>query len=267
MNADALRRQGVAYPHDGGGHPGNAADIADLTSAGVLDLFGDARTLVLSHEDLLAHAARHAGLAATLHDLNVRVRVVAFLRPFSEFAFGDYSQHMKQRFQEFLAERQAYGGLDFDAFAARRAAAFQPARNIAEWAALFPGRPPVLAPHRSIARTMARLLPGVRIDWNVPHDQANPSLHVADCDTLAAAIRDPSITAASVQRKFMRAWLRAHKEARRQPDPGRSPERVAMLESLFAPQNAALSARFGYDNTLPARPQPVPDAEGVSRSV
>lgn len=259
-SAPALATHGVAYPHDNGPHPGNAGAIAALPPEKILALFGECHTLVLSHEDLFANPAKHAGFAERVRQLGISTRVVAFLRPFSEFVFGDYSQHMKQNFDAFLAAREAYKGLDFDGFAARRAARLRPAEHLSAWADLFPGQKLVLEPSRQIAATFRRLLPRAPIDWNVPKGDANPSLSVAACDEIAAALRDPAVKASSIQRRFLRAWITAHRPRRSQPDSGRTAARIAAVEALFAPHNAALLDRFGFDNRLPVVADPLPEA-------
>lgn len=51
---------GIAYPHSGDTHPGNAADLQEITEERLLADFGPCHTLVYSHEDLLSAATREA---------------------------------------------------------------------------------------------------------------------------------------------------------------------------------------------------------------
>lgn len=249
-NAARLERAGIRYPHDGGGHPGNAADLASLDRATLEAWFaGGIHTLVLSHEDLYGLPKRGEALARLVAEDGTEVQIVAFLRPFSEFMFGDYSQFMKQHFETFLAERTPYGGRDFEAFTARRVKTLTPAAFLRGWQRMFPARPLMLEPHSRIRPVFETLLPDHDpLDWKVPAGQTNPSLRMEDCDRLAAAIRDPAIPATEVRQMFRDAF---HRVA--EPDAGRSAARRDWIETRFAPQNAALMKEFGFDNRLPDR--------------
>lgn len=246
----ALRAAGIHYPHDGTGHPGNAADLMEIDRPRLEAMFPEGvHTVVLSHEDLFAGAnKRGAALAALVEEDGTEVELVAFLRPFSEFIFGDYSQFMKQHFERFLESRQPYDGRSLAEFAERRVKTLNPAAFLANWQKRLGGAPLTLGGHREIPGAMIRLLgPEAPVNWKVDAMLTNPSLRMCDCDRIAAAMRDPD-----VPEKKIRAMLQ---EAFRQigtPDPGKSPERIAWLEKVFAPKNAALLERFGFDNRLPA---------------
>lgn len=245
QNADRLLAQGIHYPQAPGTHPGNAADLADITPAALAAMFAEGtHTVVLSHEDLYSLSKRGLALAAIAPAAGIAVQPVAFLRPFSDFVFGDYSQFMKQHFENFLAERRPYGGRDFTAFARRRVESMKPARYLTNWSGLFPRLPLVLDSHRNIRPVLERLLGDPDgIDWEVPHHHTNPSLRMEDCDRIAAAMRDPARPDAEIREMFHAAFHHT-----RDPDAGRSPERIAWLEAQFRPQNAALLAEFGFDN-------------------
>lgn len=247
-NAGALAAHGIAYPHSGGSHPGNAADIADLTAADVAALFAPGiHTIVLSHEDLYSLAKRGDALSKIARETGTQVQLVAFLRPFSEFVFGDYSQFMKQFFERFLKTRNPYDGRDFDAFAARRVETLRPAQFLRNWQSRFPETPLVLESHRRIRPVMEGLLgTEVPIDWDVPRARTNPSLRMEDCDRLAAAMRDPMVPAAAIRKMFKAAFSQVE-----EPDAGRTAARTARIEALFAAQNDALLRDFGFDNRLP----------------
>lgn len=248
-NAGRLAAAGIAYPHDGGPHPGNAAGAGMLDAAALAALFGDARRLVLSHEDLFAltDPATAAPLARAAAALGASVAIVAFLRPWGEFCFADYAQHLRQNLDRYIAARDPFDGAGLEAMAARRAREIDPARYLANWRRVFPAAPVTLAPHTAIPATVERLLGAPGLDWTVPQAAANPSLHLADCEAIAALIRDPAVPAAAI-----RAALAAAEGRAVPPDPARTAERVARLDALFAAQNAALLAGWGYDNR--ARP-------------
>ena len=250
-NRARLGLMGIAYPEGDGTHPGNAAALAEIDRATLEGYFADgAHTLVLSHEDLYSLAKRGDALAALVAEDGTQVQVVAFLRPFCEFFFGDYSQFMKQHFQQFLASRSPYGGRNFREFAARRRETLQPALFLSNWQKRFPRTPVLVENHRAIRPVMERLLDAEdMLDWEVEAELTNPSLRMEDCDRLVAAMRDPDIPDEVIEAMFLEAFH--HTDA---PDAGRSDARKVWIEEMFAPQNAALLAQFGYDNRLPGYP-------------
>ncbi|MDU8912160.1 hypothetical protein [Aestuariicoccus sp. MJ-SS9] len=244
QSADALREAGLHYPHDGKGHPGNAAALADLDAPALEALFpADVHTTILSHEDLLFLPRRGAALARLAPEAGIAVCVLVFLRPFSEILYGSYSQHMKQHFERFLATRRAYDGQSFEDFCTARARQFAPLRGLRGWAETFGRDALTIAGHRDLRPVVEGLLPGAPIDWTLPHYLGNPSLRIADCAALARAIADPARDADDLRTEF-----KAIHHLTREPDPGRTPERTAWLESLMEEANAGILDAFGYDN-------------------
>lgn len=244
-NSAALSASGILYPHDGAEHPGNAAGLATL-QAEELERFFSAgtRTLVLSHEDLFHAPFRGAPFAALTRQMGIAVRPFAFLRPFSDFAYADYSQYMKQFLEPWLASRMPYDGLDFEAFAKRRRAAIRPAAYLRDWAALFPDAPLLVASHDDLRPVLEDLLGLAAVtDWTVPPDRVNRSLSIAECEAIARAMRDPARPAEEI-RQMMRVALAAPPG----PDRGRTPKRTALLETLYAEETAAILQAHGYDN-------------------
>ncbi|WP_146592015.1 hypothetical protein [Puniceibacterium confluentis] len=248
-NAGTLAAHGIRYPHDGTGHPGNAADLEQIDRARLEALFADGtHTVVLSHEDLYSKARVADPLAALTREDGTIVQVLAFLRPFSEFLFGDYSQYMKQHFETFLAERKPYGGLDFPAFIDRRVRNLKPSMFLANWQKRFTDTALQVHGHHAIRPVMERQLgAGLALDWEVAHHSTNPSLRMADCDRIADAMRDPALPDEAIRDMFRAAFHHTQ-----EPDTGRTPHRIARIETAFAEENAALLAQFGYDNRLPA---------------
>ena len=244
-NREALLAQGIHYPKPPGNHPGNAADLKDIDTARLNAMFdAQTHTVVLSHEDLYALPQHCKPLAALAYRDGIEVQIIAFLRPFSEFMFGDYSQFMKQHFEPWLSARNPYDGLDFDAFTQRRAAMIKPAAYLRGWARLFPEAPIIIASHRSIRATLEGLLGAdTGIDWEVNRNLTNPSLRMEDCDAIALAMRDPEVSASEI-----RAMLRTAFHRVTETDAGKTQARIEMAEKAFAPQNAALLRSFGYDN-------------------
>ncbi len=237
---------GIAYPGGGGAHPGNAGEIAALDPDRFAALFAAAPRVVLSHEDLFALAPRGRALAQLARAQGVTVRLVCFLRPWSAFCFGDVSQHLKQHVERYIATRNPFDGLTVEDMAARRAASVDAATFLLRWVRLFPDAPLTLASHAAIPATMERLLGHPGLDWQVPRHLTNPSLRIADCEAIAALIRDGS-PAAEVQSALREAHYRTDA-----PDPGRTPERIARIEALFAKHNRRLLDIWGFDNRLPA---------------
>ncbi|MFD2741471.1 hypothetical protein ACFSUD_18010 [Sulfitobacter aestuarii] len=251
QNRDRLERARIRYPHDGSGHPGNAGDLAELDAARLAAHFdGGIETLILSHEDLYSLSKRGDALAGLAREQGIEVQLIAFLRPFSEFIYGDYSQFMKQFFDTFLAERRPYGGRDFEGFAQRRIDTMKPAAYLRQWQGRFPQTPLILESHRNIRQVITALLGAELVDsldWQVDPNRVNRSLRMQDCDSIAAAMRDPGVEAEEIKQMFRDAF---HQVA--ESDPGKTAERTEWIETRFAPQNATLLAEFGFDNRHPA---------------
>ncbi|SNR72257.1 hypothetical protein [Puniceibacterium sediminis] len=250
-NAKALALRGIRYPHDrpaAPDHPGNAADLDQIDRAGLDALFaGGAHTVVLSHEDLYSRAGLAKPLAALAREDGTTVQVLAFLRPFSEFLFGDYSQFMKQHFETFLAKRKPYGGMDFPAFVQRRVRTLKPSAFLTNWQKQFPDTAIRVSSHRAMRNVLEHELgAGAALDWEVPHHSTNPSLRMEDCDRITVAMHDPAVTDRAIRSMFRAAFRKT-----RAPDSGRTPERIARIEGAFAAENTALLEKFGYDNRLP----------------
>lgn len=244
---DRLRARGIDYPHPGTGHPGNAGGIGAFTPEAFDSLFADGvHTVILSHEDLFATEREALPLALWAQDTGVTVRRLCFLRPWSEFCLGDFSQVLKQNLETFLECRRAFDGLTFEQLAARRAQKVDAAAIFLRWARVLPMPPLTLAPHRAIPETMEGLLGHPGLDWQVPRHLSNPSLRLADAEALAAMTDDPAIPPDTVRAAFHAALARTG-----DPDPARTPDRMARIEDLFAPQNRALMALYGFDNRPP----------------
>lgn len=244
-NRAALASAGIAYPHDGSGHPGNAAGIEAVEAARLEALFGPHMRLALSFEDLITLGAKARPFARAARALGAEVQIVAFTRPFNEYVFGDYSQMMKQHFRRFIAEGAAYGGKGFEQFVVARARQMNPRGWLRAWKAVLPEARFTLASHRAIRATTEPFLAGAALEWEVPRHLTNPSLRTEDCDRIARMIRHGA-PAGSVVQAVKEAL---HRPA--QPDAGRTPERIAWIEAVFERHNEALQEEFGYDNRAP----------------
>jgi hypothetical protein len=180
-------------------------------------------------------------------DTGITVQVVVFLRPFSAFLYGDYSQFMKQFFDTYLESCKPYGDKTFEGFAERRINTLKPANFLPKWAERFPDAPLVLASHRKIRQTLETIFGNIgEMNWTVPSELTNPSLRVSDCDAIAAAMRDSSKNADYIKKMFLKSFHTTDL-----PDLGRTPERTLWLEEQFEAQNSALFDLFGFNNRLP----------------
>lgn len=254
QNRARLAEAGIAYPHDGGKHPGNARHIAELDAATFEALFdGGAHTVFLSHEDLFALEKEAKSLSRLARVAGVRLRKLVFLRPWSAFCFGDYSQHMKQNFEVYLASRAPFDGKTFEEMAAARAERVDAVEFFLRWARVVPIPPLTIARHDRIPETVEAMLGVTGLDWQVPRDRVNPSLRMVDCEAIAAMMRDPAIPDDEIRAALKTAFLNAG-----QPDPGRSPARIAAVEAMFDRQNRALLTVYGFDNR--AHPEADPGA-------
>ena len=246
-NRDRLARYRIVYPHGGQNHPGNAGDLRVLDEPTFARLFeGGARTVVLSHEDLFARPADGRALARLARQARVNLQVLCFLRPWSEFCAGDFSQHLKQHFDRYLIERCAFGGLDFEGMAEKRAREMNPVGFLGGWDALCAGQV-TLASHRTIRDVVERTLGVTGLDWAMPRHLSNPSLRLADCEAIAAMMQDHSVPNETIRQAFREAHHHTG-----DPDPARGLDRMARIEAMFEAQNAGLLAARGFDNRASA---------------
>lgn len=255
-NCARLKEHGIAYAHVGQTHPGNGLMALDITPDWIERVFQGQPRAVLSHEDLFAAAGRAHPLADLARREGITVRVVAFLRPFSAFIFGDYSQFIKQHLGRYITEGRAFEGRGFEQFAVDRARALNAKGFLNGWSGLFPDTPLTLSGHRHIRPVVEKLLGMPGLDWSVPKDCTNPSLRMADCDAIVAAVNS-----GRAPPEALRAMLRAALERTGMPDPGKTAARIAWIEALFSQQNAALLSAFGFDNTLKSQSGATGDAE------
>lgn len=261
-NQALLASRGIHYPHAGTGHPGNAAGIKQLDKPTYDGFFAKGmHTVFLSHEDLFSMAKTDGrALAKLVQDDKAAVQILAFLRPFSDFVFGDYSQFMKQFFEDFLASRAPYKGKTFDEFALSRVEKLQPAVFLSDWQERLGNARIRVASHRAILPVLGDILgEDLALDTHMPREQTNPSLRMIDCDRIADAMRNPDVSEADIRALFAEAFQKTQ-----DPDPGRTLARRALIETAYAPQNAALQEAFGYDNRLPGLAVPVPPAQDGS---
>ncbi|SMX46421.1 hypothetical protein [Actibacterium lipolyticum] len=243
-NQSWLSDRGINYPHSGQGHPGNGLIALGLRSPDLSDLFKHHHTVVLSHEDLFAAAGKAQLLPAQAAEAGVEVRVYAYLRPFSEFIFGDYSQFIKQHLETFISESCAFDGRSFELFAVDRSRAMAAAGFLKGWATLFADEAFQLSSHKQIRADWTAALNIHDMDWTVPRAQSNPSLTMNDCDNIVQAIN------AGAPDQDVRAMLHRAMQNCAAPDAGRTADRINWIEALFHKQNAQLIEGFGFDNRL-----------------
>lgn len=247
-NSAGLSAAGINYPHDGGKHPGNAAKIGKFDFTIFEAMFDNAETVILSHEDLLSRPECGHSLTRFAEQTGTDLILLAFLRPFSDIVFGDYSQFMKQYFETYLAKREAYDGQDFATFAQARRKVVNTAGFLVEWAKLVAPKRPIIARHTAIRPALEPFLHAAEIDWNVPRDVTNPSLRMEDCDRIAHAIADSTIAPDNVREMFREAFKKTGL-----PDDGKTVERRALVTELFDRQAQQLKATFGFDVEAPAQ--------------
>lgn len=240
-NQDRLTRAGIVYPHQNGEHPGNAPRLEELTASKMLDDLGDAQTLIYSHEDLLVFREHSQTFAEAASKAGLDVQVICFLRPFHQLIFGTYSQTLKQNFEEFAAEGKAYGGRSFDEFCRHIHSRFRFDQFLKKWEATFPDGRLLLRSHTLIRPTFEALLDGVELDWNVDPNLTNPSLRIEDCEQIAKMINE-----GGYDTDVLRDELRAAYRKIGLSDPGRSAERITMIEALFAESTQILERDFGF---------------------
>lgn len=241
-NGASLARAGFHYPPPTEGHPGNGLSLIDLTESQLSSWYnGPHHTVILSHEDLFAGAAHAKALAIYAKDQGIEVEIIAVLRPFADFIFGDLSQLMKQNFETYLSSGQPYDGLSFPQFVQRRTQTLRPAQFLRQWQRLFP-QALTLIPLAQLRPQLQHCLGPNAIDnWTIPRDLTNPSLPMQACDTLAEMIR--SGTAKPKVRAAFKAAFKPHTP----PDLGRSTARINLINRAFSEQAKALKQDFDFD--------------------
>ncbi|MBE3639788.1 hypothetical protein [Mangrovicoccus algicola] len=240
-NRDPLSSRGIVYPAPEGSHPGNGLRLAGIDPAGMETLFGGARTAVLSHEDLISLGPRMTHLPGLCAEHDVALTVLVFLRPFCEVIYGDYSQFMKQNFDRYLAEGQAYDGMSFEEFAVARRSKLTPTGWLNAWQRTTP-LPLRIAPHRRIRATLEEVLDGAEMNWDIEAASANPSLRVCDCEDIARAMQ-AGLRAAKIREMYKLAYAKVALA-----DHGRTETRRVWLEALFRNQNENIRDTFRFDN-------------------
>ncbi len=239
QNRQGLSEAGVHYPHDGTSHPGNAADLQTITPER-FDEITRSRLTILSHEVLFAEPRRGEPLAELAKKRDIPVEILVFLRPLSEIVFGDYSQHLKENFDRWLKTRTPFDGQTFHAFVKQRRAVIRPTKFMDKWQERFPDQPIVPRLRGEIRETLKSLLPPVPLDWTVPPEETNPSLRMVDCDRICEAMRDPALSDEEITKLFQEA----HRNTS-EPDTGKTPERLAIIEKAMRAESDRFHDRFG----------------------
>lgn len=246
-NTEKLAEQGVIYPTPPTEHPGNGAALASITEAELKGMFARGDTVVLSHEDLFAMGPTMTKTSALCAQMGIDVQVLCFLRPFSEFIFGDYSQFIKQKLEIYIQKGRAFEGRTFERFVVDRARALSPAGYLRGWQKQFPANPIALYSHRDIRPALETLLNVTDLDWDVPASASNRSLRMHDCDQIVAGIN------AGLPDETVRSMYLLALETCTLPDPGKTPERTAWIEAIFGKVNNEIQADFGFKNRRPKR--------------
>lgn len=236
-----LAQHGIVYPTPAGGHPGNGTIVPELDGEGLSALFGNAGTVFLSHEDLFAMGGRLKRLGPLCAELGIDLVVLVFLRPFSEFIYGDYSQYLKQNIDSYIAQGAAYGGLSFEEFAVSRRSQITPVGWLKAWQRTT-GTPLRIAHHRQIRPVLEDLLGPLPFRWEIEKSKSNPSLRVADCEDIANAISG-GVSSEKLQDMYKLAYSKVSLI-----DHGKTAERTRWLEALFKTQNDRILEEFSFDN-------------------
>lgn len=240
-NRSMLGQNGIVYPKPSGRHPGNGTLVSDLDAEGLADLFGNAGTVFLSHEDLFAMGGRLSRLGALCEDQDIELRILVFLRPFSEFIYGDYSQYLKQNIDTYIAEGAAYGGLSFEEFAVGRRSQITPVGWLKAWQRNTKC-PLHIAHHRQIRAVLEDLLGPLPFTWDIEKSASNPSLRVADCEDIANAIAG-GVSSPKILDMYKLAYSKVSLS-----DHGKTPDRTKWVEALFKSQNDRILDEFSFDN-------------------
>ncbi|MFQ6553783.1 glycosyl transferase family 1 [Aestuariibius insulae] len=239
QNRDALAKAGICYPHNDPIHPGNAADIGSVSEAQLQEMT-QGQLAILSHEALFSNLGAADPFIDLVQEKGIPVDILVFIRPLSEIVFADYSQYLKENFDRWLKTRNPFGGQSFQAFVKQRRAVIRPTKFVDKWQSRFPDRPITPRLRGDIRETLEALLPPVPLDWTVPPEKTNPSLRMIDCERICEAMRDPANSDEDIVALF--------KEAHRavfEPDPGKTPERLAIIDKAMRAESDRFYDRFG----------------------
>lgn len=242
-NRQVLLKNGICYPEPEASHPGNGLKVTALDAVSLQKAFGDADTMVFSHENLFSMAANFSALGTLCQSQGVRLSVLVFLRPFSEFIYGDYSQFLKQNIDSYIREGQAYGGQSFEEFAVSRRSQISAIGWLKAWQRVSPS-PILIEHHRKIRAVCENLLGPLPLKWEIDRDSSNPSLRVLDCEDISTAISG-GVPKGKVNDMYKLAFSKVGLE-----DRGKTPERTRWLEALFKGQNDKIQEIFNFDNRL-----------------
>ncbi|MGV6839760.1 MAG: hypothetical protein ACWA40_06165 [Planktomarina sp.] len=170
-NQKTLRENGINYPHNGLGHPGNAAQIDQMTTRWVEQNLQNFDALLLSHEDLFADAGKANKLRNVSEKLNINIHIICVIRPLSTWLSSDFSQSVRQsKWSEGNNLRS------FIRFAVQRENSLKPAEFIQDWQMTFPRAEMHLVPLTKISERFSKLHPGfARMDWDLPKWRRNIS--------------------------------------------------------------------------------------------
>ncbi|MFE3836317.1 rhamnosyltransferase WsaF family glycosyltransferase [Pseudogemmobacter sonorensis] len=277
QNRERLARASIAYPEPPTGHPGNGMLVPDLDRARLERDFGEAHTLIYSHEDLLTHPGWVERLSRLAREMDLELEFLTFLRPMPELIFGAYSQTVKQRLHPFAeaTERESADGTPdgapedgapedgtaeppqipgFDAFFRQNAEKFHFEVYLLLWRDQNPQARLHVHSSREIRRVFEELTGAMDLNWSVPHHLTNPSLRIEDCERLAALI-----ASGAPRREIAREWRAAHRLTDL-PDGGRTPARRAMIEEHFVKAIRGVGNVFGLD--IRSAPERRPDQPG-----
>lgn len=240
-NRNTLGKHGINYPKPSGRHPGNGSIVPELGAEALNKLFSDADTLVLSHEDLFSMGARMVPFGEMCKSSGIKLSVVTFLRPFSEFIFGDYSQYLKQNIEIYLENKSAYDGLSFEEFSVHRRSQITPVAWLKGWQKIT-DTPITIAHHRKIRSVMEGFLDISDLQWEIEKSSVNPSLRVADCEDISNAISG-GISKVKVMDMYKLSYSKVNLT-----DHGKTEERTKWIEAIFKSQNDKIFAEFHFDN-------------------
>lgn len=146
----------------------------------------------------------------------------------------------------YIAKRLPYEGRSFEQFTLDRFRSINYFLALKKWSEHFPKNPMIIARHKDIRLTIQKNIGcEINLNWELKHSLSNPSLRMEDCDRIAAAMTDASVSKDQIREMFQDSFSSVKKT-----DMGKTIERRAWIEAIYEPLTTAILKKFGFDNRL-----------------
>lgn len=191
QNHQHLKDHAIYYPHTNHSHPGNGANLREITMPWVARFTENEGTLLLSHEDLFSNPKSASRLKTIADKMGTPITVVVFLRPLNELLYADFSQNLKQTFASAEGRKSYLQGRNFKQFCRSRWHKIKITQYLNDWKTALPHARLVVCASTEIKHVFCQLNTGFdAIDWVVPKWRSNPSIPFHHCVKISKLLRN-----------------------------------------------------------------------------